>query len=257
MGCRPNIVVLDDAEALARRAVALFGSAAQEAITARGVFYVAIPGGRTPKRFFELLTQDPQAVAWSKIHVFWTDERFVPQDHPDSNYKLAFDTFLSRVPIPGDQVHRIPTDVATPCDAVRSYEQTLREVFQLQGEQVPSFDLIILGMGSDGHTASLFPYSDAVKEEMAMVCAVSRPDGPFRITLTPPVLCAASRIAVLISGTDKAAILSQVLSCAPDPLRYPIHVLWPVLDRVTWVVEQHAASGTRRGTRDMRGGVKG
>jgi len=209
---------------------------------------VAIPGGRTPRRFFELLAQDPRAVDWSKVYVFWTDERFVPPDHPESNYRLAFGTFLARVPIPRSNIHRIPTDLTTARDAARSYEQTLRDVFSLKDDRIPSFDLMILGMGSDGHTASVFPYSNAVTEKDCLVCAVPRPDGPFRITLTPPVLCAARQTAVLISGTDKAAVLSQVLSCAPDPLRYPIHVLWPVLDRVTWVVEQRAASGTRRGT---------
>jgi 6-phosphogluconolactonase len=230
-----------DAGALAHRVLDLFGSAAQEAIAARGAFLVAIPGGQTPRRFFELLGNDPQALAWSKIYVFWTDERFVPQDHPDSNYRLAFDTFLAQVSIPKLNIHRIPTDLATPCEAVRSYEQTLREVFQSQGDRIPSFDLMILGMGSDGHTASLFPYSYAAVEEEALVYRVSRPEGPGRITLTAPVLRSARRIVILVSGSDKASILCQVLKAEPDPLRYPIHVLWPVLDKVTWLVDQDAA----------------
>jgi 6-phosphogluconolactonase len=241
MSLKPNIEVFANTEALAHRALDLFVSAAQEAIAARRVFHVAIPGGRTPRRSLELLAQDPQAMMWSKIHVFWTDERCVQPDHPDSNYKLAVDTFLARVPIPESNVHRIPTDLATPCDSVRSYEQTLREVFCLKGDQVPSFDLIILGMGSDGHTASLFPYSYAAVEEESLVCRVSRPEGPGRITLTAPVLRTARQIVVLVSGSDKASILSQVLKGKPDPLRYPIHVLWPVLDKVTWLVDQDAA----------------
>lgn len=234
------LTVAMDGEDLAARALALFGSAAQEAIAARGAFYVAIPGGRTPRRFFELLARDPQAFVWSKIHVFWTDERCVPPDHVDSNYRLAADTFLARVPIPQSNVHPIPMDLPTACDALRSYEQTLREVFQFQEDGVPLFDLVILGMGSDGHTASLFPYSYAVKDEEALVCRVSRPEGPGRITLTAPVLRAARQIVVLVSGSDKSFILYRVLKGEPDPLRYPIHVLWSVLDKVTWLVDQDA-----------------
>jgi 6-phosphogluconolactonase len=132
-------------------------------------------------------------------------------------------------------------DLPTPCDAVRSYEQTLREVFGLKADQVPSFDLMILGLGSDGHTASLFPYSYATVEEEALAYRVSRPEGPCRITLTAPVLQTARQIVVLVSGSDKTSILSQVLKGVPDPLRYPVHVLWPVLDKVLWLVDRDAA----------------
>jgi len=255
MGTEPNIEVLKDTEALARRALGVFVWSAKEAVAARGAFYVAIPGGRTPRRFFELLGEDPKAVDWSRVHVFWTDERFVPADHAESNSKLALDTFLARVPVPRYHVHPIPTDLPTAGDAAMSYEQTLRTVFRVQGGEVPSFDLVILGMGSDGHTASLFPYSDAVREQGAIVCAVSRPEGPSRISLTAPVLRAARRILVLVSGPDKSPTLSGVLLGPPDPLRYPIHVLWPVLDRVAWLVEHHAARGLRPGRGHETGGV--
>lgn len=256
MDGRPHIDVLEDEETLAQRAKDLFVSVASEAMASRGIFHVAIPGGRTPKRFFELLTEDPKAVDWSRVRVFWTDERYVPPDHPDSNYRLALDAFLACVPIPESNIYRIPTDLVTAGDAARSYEQTLRTVFQVQGDEVPSFDLVILGMGRDGHTASLFPGSAGVREDRALACTVSRPEGPSRISLTPPVLRAAGRILVLVSGPDKAATLSGVLLGNPDPPRYPIHVLWPVLDRVTWLVERRAARGLRPGLRSERGWVR-
>jgi len=239
-----NIEVLEDAEALARRAVALFVSAAHEAITARGAFYVAIPGGTTPQRFFQFLAEDPQAIPWSKVHVFWTDERYVPSDRPENNYRWAADTFLSRVPIPQSHVHRVSTEEPTLCDAVRTYDQRLREAFQLRADQIPRFDLVLLGMGTDGHTASLFPYSYAVMDSRALVCGVRRLAGqPNRVTLTGPVLRGARRVVVLISGKEKAAIFKAVLTAPLDPLQYPIHVLWPVLDRVRWMVDRPAADG--------------
>ena len=243
MSNRPNIQVLADAEDLARRALQVLLDVARTAIEARGVFRVAIPGGHTPRRLFEMLAQSAEArsLPWDKVHVFWTDERYVAPDHEESNYRLAADTFLTRVPIPDQNVHRVATDLPAPCDAARSYEQTLREVFLPQGAGVPSFDLVVLGLGTDGHTASLFPYSCAVVDAEDWVCTVVRPEGPFRITLTAPVLCEARRIMVLVSGRDKAAILSQVRTCPLDPLRYPIHVLWPVLDKVTFLADQDAA----------------
>jgi len=245
-GLRFQATVARDPEALARRALQVLLDVARTAIDARGVFRVAVPGGRTPRRLFELLAQSVEArsLQWEKVHVFWTDERYVPPDHADSNYRLAADTFLTSVPIPDRNVHRIPTDLPTPCDAVRSYEQTLREVFLIQGTEVPSFDLMVLGLGTDGHTASLFPYSYAVVDAEDWVCTVVRPEGPCRITLTARVLCAARRIMVLVSGHDKAAILSQVRTCPPDPLRYPIHVLWTVLDKVTFLADQGAAGAS-------------
>ena len=244
MGSSPNIEVLVGPEDLAQKALQVLFDVVREGIASRGVFFVAIPGGRTPRRFFEHLGQsvEARALQWDKVHLFWTDERYVSPDHQDSNYKLAADTFLARIPIPGGNIHRVPTELPSSCDAVRSYEQTMREVFQVHGNQIPHFDLIVLGMGTDGHTASLFPYSYAVTDTEALVCTVHRPEGPCRITLTVPVLRAARRIVVLVSGQDKAQIVNQVLTGGTDPQRYPIQVLWPVLDRVLWLVDQKAAS---------------
>ncbi|OHB66510.1 MAG: 6-phosphogluconolactonase [Planctomycetes bacterium RBG_13_62_9] len=240
----PNVQVAGDSETLAGQAVHIFASAAHDAIGSRGRFHVAISGGHTPKRFFELLAALPEgkSLPWEKVHMFWVDERYVPPDSPDSNYKLAADTFLNRVAIPPENVHRIPTEHGDIRFAADSYETTIREVFGLQNREMPEFDLIILGMGVDGHTGSLFPNSYATFDVDDLACVVYVLDGTLnRVTLTPPVLLAARRLVVLVSGEEKAHTLREVLAGEPDEVKYPIHVLWPVLDKITWLVDRDAA----------------
>jgi 6-phosphogluconolactonase len=241
---KPNIEVVSDFETLAHRTVGLFIAEAEKAIEANGVFYVAMSGGHTPKRFFELLGEEPGATAlsWERIHLFWVDERYVPPDSQWSNYKLVADTFLSKVTIPEDNVHRILTEFSDFKVAAQRYEETIREVFGLGEKGIPRFDLIILGMGVEGHTGSLFPNSYAPFDTEDLACVVYVLDEKLnRITLTHPVLRAASRLAVLVSGEEKADILKEVLGSEPDEVRYPIHILWPVLDKVTWLVDSDAA----------------
>jgi len=241
---KPNVEVASDPENLALRSVEVFIADAQKAIKAKNTFYVAISGGHTPKRFFELLGEVPEAEAlpWDRIHLFWVDERYVPPDSQWSNYKLAADTFLAKVTIPQENVHRIPTEYSDFKIAACCYEETIREVFGLKENQVPQFDLIVLGMGAEGHTGSLFPDSYAPFDKENLACVVYVLDEKLnRITLTHPVLCAASHLAVLVAGEEKAAILKEVLASEPDEVRYPIHVLWPILDKVTWLVDREAA----------------
>jgi 6-phosphogluconolactonase len=240
----PNVEILSDAETLARRSVDLFVANAQEAIKARDAFRVAISGGHTPKRFFELLSDAPKAknLPWNKIHLFWVDERYVPPDSPRSNYKLAADTFLKKVDLPEQNIHRIPTEYSDFSVAARRYEESIRKVFGIRQGQIPQFDLIVLGMGAEGHTGSLFPNSCAAFDTQNLASVVYVLDEKLnRITLTHPVLCAASHLAVLVSGEEKADILKQVLTSEPDEVRYPIHILWPVLHKVTWLVDSMAA----------------
>ncbi len=245
MTVKYNIEVASDAEDLAHRTVQLFIAAAHEAMEARGVFHTAISGGHTPARFFRLLADTPEAksLPWDQIHIFWVDERYVPPDSEASNYKLAADAFLDKVSLPSANIHRIPTEYEDISEAARVYERTIREVFDLEKGQVPEFDLIILGMGGDGHTGSLFPNSYATYDTHDLACVVYVLDGTTknRITLTPPVLLAARRLVVLVSGPEKAQTLRDVLTSEPDEVRYPIHVLWPVLDRMTWIVDRDAA----------------
>ncbi|MHC4571143.1 MAG: 6-phosphogluconolactonase [Planctomycetota bacterium] len=241
---KPNVEVVSDPESLAHRGLELFVADAEKAIKAKNTFYVAISGGHTPKRFFELLSELPEAKAlpWDKIHLFWVDERYVSADSKWSNYKLAADTFLPKVAIPEENIHRIPTEYSNFKAAAQHYEETIREIFGLEEKQIPEFDLIVLGMGADGHTGSLFPDSYATLDTEDLACVVYVMDEKLnRITLTHPVLCAASHLAVLVSGEEKAGILKEVLTHEPDEVRYPIHTLWPILNKVTWLVDSKAA----------------
>lgn len=243
---KPNIEIASDAEDLARRTVQLFVSAAQEALKAKGTFHVALSGGQTPKRTFETLAASPAAKAlpWNRIQVFWADERYVPSDSPDSNFRLASEALLKKVPIPPDNIHRIPTEHTDIGVAVRLYEAQVRSVFGIEDDRVPEFDLVVLGMGTDGHTASLLPNSYAPFDTDDLACVVyTCGDNLNRITLTHPVLQGARRLVVLVSGTEKAGILKEVLTTEPDEVRYPIHILWPVLDKVVWMVDREAAGG--------------
>jgi 6-phosphogluconolactonase len=241
---RPRLEITPDAERLAQKAVDVFYKTAQETIRNNGIFHVAVSGGRTPQRFFELLGASPraQSLDWEKVHIFWADERYVPPDSEASNYKMAADAFLVNVTIPQENIHRIPTEYNDVCDAVRCYENTIYEVIGTEKEQPPRFDLIMLGMGEDGHTASLFPNSYASFDKDDLACAVYQTGGKLsRITLTHPVLCAASQLVIMVSGQEKARVLKEVLTSEPDEVRYPIHTLWPVLDKVMWLVDSEAA----------------
>jgi len=242
---KPNVEIVPDIQSLAQRGLELFVADADKAIKAKNVFCVAISGGYTPKRFFEMLGDSPEgkSLPWDKIHLFWVDERYVPPDSKWSNYRLAASTFLTKVAIPQENIHRIPTEHSDFKAAAVCYEETIREVFHLEGRQKPEFDLILLGMGADGHTGSLFPNSYAPFDTEDLACVVYVLDEKLnRITLTHPVLLAASHLAVLVAGQEKSRILKEVLTSEPDEIRYPIHILWSVLDKVTWLVDREAAA---------------
>lgn len=245
-----HIELAPDPQSLAEKAVQHFLAAARSALAERDCFRVAVSGGRTPRLFFDLLGQDPAArgLPWDRIHLFWTDERYVPRDSEDSNYKLVADTLLARIPIPAENVHAVPTEHADILGAARAYEQTLCRVFCLEEDQVPIFDLVLLGMGADGHTASLFPYTYAPFNTEDRVCAVFKPAGDInRITLTLPVLRVARQLLVVVSGADKAGTLHTVLTQEPDAVQYPIHGLWPVLEKMIWLVDREAGKRLETG----------
>jgi 6-phosphogluconolactonase len=246
---KPNLQVVTDADAVARQCLKIFIASANHTIKTKGVFHLAISGGHTPIKFFELLGADPDAktLPWDKIHIFWVDERYVPRDSVHSNYKLAADTFLTKIPIPKQNVNPIPTEDEDTSSAAKKYEKTIRSVFKIKSGQLPIFDLIVLGMGADGHTGSLFPNSYASFDTKDIACVVylldqKMSDQPVtRITLTHPVLCAASQLFVLVTGQEKAQILKEVFTCEPDEVRYPVHWLWPAMDKITWLVDSSAA----------------
>ncbi len=239
-----HIEMAPDPQSLAQQVVQRFLAVARHTLAVQDCLHVAVSGGRTPRLFFDGLGRDETArgLPWDRIHLFWTDERYVPRDSEDSNYKVVADTLLKRIAIPAENVHGIPTEHPDILAAVRAYEQTLCRVFCLAQDQVPAFDLVLLGMGADGHTASLFPHTYAPFNTEALVCAVFKSGGDInRISLTLPVLRAARQLLVVVSGADKADTLHAVLTQKPDVVHHPIQGLWPVLDKMTWLVDREAA----------------
>ncbi len=237
-----NIFVFETQEQLAQAAADHFAVKASEAIAACGRFSVALAGGQTPARTYELLaTETSQSpVDWNRVHIFFGDERCVPLDHPDSNYRLANETLIRRVPVPAQNVHSVK-DADDPVTSAESYEQELRSFFS--GLDWPRFDLILLGLGNDGHTASLFPESSALNEDHAWVVA-NRVEQlrAYRITLTPPAINNAVNIAFLVAGKEKAAALAAVLNGQFEPKRFPAQLIRPDNGALVWLVDQHAAS---------------
>jgi 6-phosphogluconolactonase len=216
--------VFDDADAAAQAAADVFTAAAADAVASRGRFMLALSGGSTPKGLYRILAEradDPENAggwSWTDVHVFWGDERAVVPDQPESNYRMAGDSLLNRVPIPSTQIHRIQGEVSDPHEAAARYEDTLRAAFQSPDPAVPVFDLVLLGIGTDGHTASLFPGTAFVDERRRLVVAGWVPQvRAWRITLTLPVLTAARLVVFLVCGQDKADVVSSILGASAAP----------------------------------------
>ena len=245
MAAEPQIVVRANLEEVSGEAAARFRLLAADNIASAGRFSVALSGGSTPRALYRLLAEPPfgEAIDWRRVHLFWGDERFVPPDHPDSNYRLAREAFISRVPIPAANVHPIPTEGGDPEATAAQYEETLRHFFATPEGEMPHFDLILLGMGAEGHTASLFPGSPALDEHDRLVVATYIPKlGAWRLTLTPPVLRCARHVLFLVSGLDKASALREVLEGPYDPRRLPAQVARPDKGDLTWLADGAAAS---------------
>jgi 6-phosphogluconolactonase len=238
---RAELRVFPDLAALSAAAAEVVVERAAEAVAARGAFAVALSGGRTPRALYELLG-DPgrefsRRVPWEKTHAFFGDERCVPPDHPDSNYGMARAALLARVPIPPGQVHRVRGELADAGQAAAEYEQAMRDFF---GED-PVFDLVVLGMGSDGHTASLFPGSAALSERERWVAApFVEGIGAHRITLTLPVLGRSRAAVFLVAGADKAAALARALGEGPAGERPPAARVRPS-GALLWLADRAAA----------------
>lgn len=229
----------------------LFRSAAQKVVEivtrcqeGGGTCSMALAGGSTPRGLYQLLTHPPyeSQIVWERIRIFFGDERHVPPDHQESNFRMAQEALLSQVPISPEQVFRIEGERPSEEAAMR-YENVLREQFGVSLGHVPCFDLILLGMGMDGHTASLFPGTSAVGETQKLVAApwVEQLQ-THRVTLTPPVLNAANHVMFLVSGQDKASALQAVLEGPGDSDRYPAQVVQPTDGQVLWLVDADAAS---------------
>jgi 6-phosphogluconolactonase len=218
--------------------------AATDAVAQRGRFTIALSGGSTPKNLYTLIAANASAgLPWDQMFFFWGDERHVPPDHPDSNYRVAKESLLSKVPVPPANIFPIPAENPDASAAAEAYEQTVRKFFALGPGEFPRFDLILLGMGPDGHTASLFPETAALQEKSRLVVAnwVEKLNAS-RITLTLPVLNAARCVAFLVSGTDKAAVLHEVLEGSAPAEKYPSKLVRPTDGRLIWFIDRAAAS---------------
>lgn len=240
---KPIVSVLPDAAALFRAAADEFTKLAADAVRKNGRFTVALSGGSTPRSLFSLLATDYKSVIpWKQVLFFWGDERHVPPDSPESNYKMAEDAMLSKVPVPSENVFRIAAEDPDANKAAQAYEEVLKKVFQLAPGAFPKFDLIMLGLGPDGHTASLFPGSAGLAETHKLVIANwIEKFNTYRITFTFPVLNNSKCVMFLASGADKAPMLRDVLEGHPK-LPYPSQLVNPSNGHLLWMVDKAAAA---------------
>jgi 6-phosphogluconolactonase len=241
MSSQPEIRVLPTPAALFQAAADEFARLAADAVQKSGKFSVALSGGSTPRSLYQLLASGAfPKLPWNRTCFFFGDERHVPPDDPESNYRMANEAMLSKVPVPAANVFRIPAEMKDAGAAASAYEQTLRSFFHLGPPEFPRFDLILLGLGSDGHTASLFPDSSALGENRKLVVAnwVEK-FKTHRITFTFPVLNHAACVMFLASGADKAGILHEVLENPQADL--PSQKVRPVNGSLLWMVDQAAA----------------
>ena len=245
-----ELEIYADREGLIRTEAERIMTLARDAIDARGRFSLALSGGSTPSPLYALLATPPFAsrIDWSRVHVFWGDERCVPPEHPESNYRMAREALLGSVPIPSGNVHRMAGE-DEPDVAARAYEQTLRTYFGVpHGLPERSFDLVLLGMGDDGHTASLFPGTTPVIEQQRWVLAshVTTARDTWRITLTPVVLNAAAQVTFIVAGANKADRVWEVIEGPPRSPLLPAQLIHPSHGALQWMVDAEAARRLRR-----------
>ena len=241
MTCIRIVEVLPSRGDLFHAAAEEFVRAGRAAISAHGRFTVALSGGSTPRGLYSLLLKDHADFSWSKTFLFFSDERHVPPDHPDSNYRMVNQAMLSKVPVPAGNVYRVLAENPDASGAATDYEEKLRGFFQLRPGEFPRFDLILLGLGPDGHTASLFPGSEGLKEQSRLVIAnwVEKFE-THRITFTFPVLNDATDVMFLTAGADKADMVKQVLEGSNTP-PFPAQQINPK-GRLVWMLDEAAAA---------------
>ena len=250
----PELVVLPTADALADEAARRFAALAATAIAAHGQFIVALSGGSTPKALYARLAAPPfsASIDWPRVIVIWGDERCVPPDNAASNYKMAREALLDHVPVQATHVRRIRGEY-TPAGAAANYNAMLHDLLDAGnglpvGGHTPSIDLVLLGLGEDGHTASLFPGEITVHNATEWVSAATAPTVPAdRVTLTPAIINAAANVLFLVSGSAKAAMLHRVIEGPRTPHELPAQLIAPVSGRACWLVDAAAATGLPSG----------
>jgi 6-phosphogluconolactonase len=243
----PNVIVYPDRDALNVGAAEFCAGIAREAIAARGRCMISLAGGSTPKSLYALLAKPHwrEQFDWKHIHLFWGDERYVPIDHPDSNFGMVQRELLSHIDIPPDNVHRFKTELGDPDAVAADYEKMLREVFAVPAPEFPRFDLILLGLGENGHTASLFPHRPTLRVTKRLVVADYVEEvKTYRLTTTVPLINASRQITFLVSGAAKAQVLKDVLKGPRRPEELPAQLIQSSFpdDELTWLTDKPAAA---------------
>jgi 6-phosphogluconolactonase len=247
-----QVRVYRDADELALKAARHFARLADQYTIGCGRFTVALSGGSTPRKMFSILAEEPflDTVPWSSIYFFWGDERCVPPNHPDSNYHMAWETLLSKAPVPSENIFRIPAEDPDPNRAAEEYSRTLTEFFLAHATKsgtaplsnMPRFDLVLLGMGPDGHTASLFPHTPAIHNNESIVVAnFIEKFNAHRITLTAATINNARNVTFVVAGEDKAEALKNVIEGSYQPELYPSQLIRPRNGTLLWLVDEAAA----------------
>lgn len=243
---KPDLRVFRDLEEMSRAAACLFVEQAERAIHRRGRFLVVLSGGQTPTRLFQRLAADYRArVDWRNTHIFWSDERCVPPEDEESNYGQAWRLLLRHVDIPQENIHRIRVDLG-PAEASKDYALTLRR-FAAPPSEWPHFDLVLLGLGDDGHTASLFPASPLEEGVPVLPITAHYQERPAqRVTLTPAAINSARTVIFLVAGASKAEALARALDETSDPRQVPARRIQPLNGELIWLVDKGAASKLKR-----------
>lgn len=242
---KPEIRIYPGLEEMGQAAAEMIVREGNEAIARRGRFLMVLAGGSTPRSLYAQLAGDEfrSKLDWAKVHFFWGDERAVPPIHLDSNFRMARETLLSKIAIPQDHIHRILSEKTVTSEAAKSYAAVLRGFFNLKDGEWPRFDVVLLGMGPEGHTASLFPGNPAVQETQQLVMAPWVDQMKcYRVTLTPPALDHSGHVVFFVAGADKAAAVRAVLEGEFHPETYPAQIIQPVDGQLIWILDRSAAS---------------
>jgi 6-phosphogluconolactonase len=232
------VEILPERTALIERGLSLVLAKLQAAIQSRGQFTLALAGGNTPKPLYEAMST--QSLPWENIQIFWGDERYVPADHPDSNQRMARQTWLDKVNLPESNIHPMLTEAGNPQVDAERHEAELRRFFGLSAGEFPIFDVILLGIGDDGHTASLFPHTEALQVRDRLV-TVGNKDGQPRLTFTVPLINHARCVVFLVEGENKRSALKQIFAPEADEMNYPARLIQPQ-GELWWLLDRSAGA---------------
>lgn len=231
-----TVEVLSDQAALVERSLQIVLERLQAAIAERGQCTLALSGGSTPKPLYEAMAK--QALPWEQVHIFWGDERYVPADHPDSNEGMARQAWLDHIEIPAKNIHPVPTHHPDPADSATQHDQELQAFFQTQPGEFPQFDVILLGIGDDGHTASLFPHTEALNVSDRLI-TVGNKDGQPRITFTSALINQARCVLFMVAGANKQEALEHILADEGNSQQYPARLIQPQGELI-WLLDSAA-----------------